>query len=106
MAIQQIETKEVKGTQGGQRKINESAVGMIMDIVQVQQYTKPFESTVRELTANAIEGAFKYAETSGYGTVGMKVTLELEKLGDRRNMKKTVNKGNYQHVHFTLLSSI
>ena len=47
------------------------------------------------MTANAIEGAFKYAETSGYGTVGMKVTLELEKLGDRRNMKKTVDKGFY-----------
>ena len=58
------------------------------------------------MTANAIEGGFYYAEESEYGTVGMKVTLELEKLGDRRNMKKTVNKGNYQHVHFTLISSI
>ena len=59
-----------------------------------------------DLTANAIEGAFNYTQKSAYGTVGMKVTLELEKLGDRRNMKKTVNKGNYQHVLFTLLSSI
>ena len=58
------------------------------------------------MTAHAIEGAFNYVQNMGYGTVGMKVTLELEKLGDRRNMKKTVNKGNYQHVLFTLLSSI
>lgn len=55
MAIQQIEKAQTKGTQGGTRKINDSAVGMIMDVVQVQQYQKPIESTVRELTANAID---------------------------------------------------
>ena len=45
-----------------------------------------------KLTANAIEGAFKYAETSGYGTVGMKVTVELE---DMENMNQ-MNKGFFK----------
>ena len=49
------------------------------------------------MTANAIEGAFKYAEEKANASVGMKITLELEKLGDRRNMKKTVDKGFYLH---------
>lgn len=55
MAIQQIESSEVKGTVGIQRKINKAAEGMIMDVVQIQQYTKPIPSTVRELTANAVD---------------------------------------------------
>ena len=40
------------------------------------------------MTANAIEGAFKYAETSGYGTVGMKVTVELEDMENKNQMNK------------------
>ena len=55
MAIQQIEKQEVKGSAGIKRKINAAAEGLIMDIVQVQQYTKPIPSTVRELTANAVD---------------------------------------------------
>jgi len=55
MAIQDIETKEIKGTKGNKRGINTAATGMIMDIVQAQQYTKPIDSTVRELTANAVD---------------------------------------------------
>lgn len=55
MAIQEIEKKEVAGTVGITRNINQAAVGMIMDIVQAQQYTKPIPSTVRELTANAVD---------------------------------------------------
>ena len=49
------------------------------------------------MTEDAIEGVFKYAEEKANATVGMKITLELEKLGDRRNMKKTVDKGFYLH---------
>lgn len=55
MAIQEIEKREVAGTVGITRNINQAAVGMIMDIVQAQQYTKPIQSTVRELTANAVD---------------------------------------------------
>jgi hypothetical protein len=55
MAIQEIEKREVAGTVGITRNINQAAVGMIMDIVQAQQYTKPIPSTVRELTANAVD---------------------------------------------------
>ena len=55
MAIQAIEKQEVKGSAGIKRKINAAAEGMIMDIVQKQQYTKPIPSTVRELAANAVD---------------------------------------------------
>lgn len=55
MAIQEVEKRETSGSIGIQRNINEAAKGMIMDIVQAQQYTKPIPSTVRELTANAVD---------------------------------------------------
>lgn len=55
MAIQKIETSEVKGSKGKKRGINEAATGLIMDIVQAQQYQKPTESTVRELASNAVD---------------------------------------------------
>src|SRR5690554_2796759 len=55
MAIQEIETKEIEGSKGISRNINAGATGLIFDIVQSQQYQKPIESTVRELTANAVD---------------------------------------------------
>lgn len=55
MAIQEVEKREAQGTVGKKRGINEAAEGMVMDIVQAQQYTKPIPSTVRELTANAVD---------------------------------------------------
>ena len=55
MAIQEIEKKSAVGTVGIERSINEAATGMIMDIVQAQQYQKPIPSTVRELAANAVD---------------------------------------------------
>jgi len=55
MAIQDIEEKQVQGTAGVKRGINAAAEGMVMDIVQAQQYSKPIESTVRELAANAVD---------------------------------------------------
>lgn len=55
MAIQEVEKRETQGTQGRKRVINAAAEGLVMDIVQEQQYTKPIESTVRELTANAVD---------------------------------------------------
>ena len=55
MAIQEVEKREAQGTVGIRRKINAAAEGMVMDIVQAQQYTKPIPSTVRELTANAVD---------------------------------------------------
>lgn len=55
MAVQEIEKKAVVGSKGIERSINTAAKGMIMDIVQSQQYQKPIPSTVRELTANAVD---------------------------------------------------
>jgi len=55
MAIQEIEKKAPVGTAGIERTINQGAMGMVMDIVQAQQYQKPIPSTVRELTANAVD---------------------------------------------------
>ena len=55
MAIQEVEKKAAVGTAGIERSINQAAVGMVMDIVQAQQYQKPIPSTVRELTANAVD---------------------------------------------------
>jgi hypothetical protein len=55
MAIQEIEVKEAQGTKGIQRGINSAAMGLVMDVVQSQQYQKPIPSTVRELAANAVD---------------------------------------------------
>ena len=55
MAIQDIEKNKIKGSVGIDRSINKHAMGMVMDIVQAQQYQKPIPSTVRELTANAVD---------------------------------------------------
>jgi len=55
VAIQEIEVKDAHGTAGIQRNINHAAKGMVMDIVQSQQYQKPIPSTVRELAANAVD---------------------------------------------------
>lgn len=55
MAIQEIEKQEIQGTKGGKRRIHAAATGLIMDIAQSQQYTKPIPSCVRELASNAID---------------------------------------------------
>lgn len=55
MAIQEIEKKEARGSLGLERGINDAAQGLIMDIVQSQQYQKPIPSTVREIAANAVD---------------------------------------------------
>lgn len=55
MAIQEVEKREAQGTAGKRRKINAAAEGMVMDIVQAQQYQYPIPSTIRELTANAVD---------------------------------------------------
>ena len=56
MAIQEIEISK-KGSEktGFKREINHSALGLVLDTIQITQYTKPEESTVRELTANAVD---------------------------------------------------
>lgn len=48
MAVQELESKEVQGEVGIKRSINLAAQGMIMDIVQAGQYTKPIPSCVRK----------------------------------------------------------
>jgi len=55
MAIQEIESKEVQTRNAVSRGIDESAIGLMMDIVQSTQYQYPIESCVREITANAVD---------------------------------------------------
>ena len=56
MAIQEIETSQRgSSTTGFKREIDKGAMGLVLDTIQITQYTKPEESTVRELTANAVD---------------------------------------------------
>jgi len=56
MAIQEVEiSSHGDGNTGFKREINEGARGLVLDTIQITQYTKPEESTVRELTANAVD---------------------------------------------------
>lgn len=56
MAIQEIEVSK-RGNQasGFKREIDEGAMGLVMDTIQITQYIKPEESTVRELASNAVD---------------------------------------------------
>jgi hypothetical protein len=57
MSLQQIEFSNLtSATQGFDRSIDESSQKMVMDILQIAQYSKPVESTVRELVSNAVDG--------------------------------------------------
>jgi len=56
MSLQEIEvSKKGSDKTGFKREIDEGAMGLIMDTIQITQYSKPEESTVRELTANAVD---------------------------------------------------
>ena len=55
MAIQEIEKSASTGTEGHKKTIDEGAQNMIYDILQNTQYQKPEESTVRELSSNAVD---------------------------------------------------
>lgn len=56
MSLQEIERSHIKsGTAGLDRKIDSSSEKMMLDILQVTQYMKPIESTVRELASNAMD---------------------------------------------------
>jgi len=56
MAIQDIETSHAGSSATGfKREIDKGAMGLVLDTIQITQYTKPEESTVRELTANAVD---------------------------------------------------
>lgn len=52
MAIHQEEVQEI---QGFDKKIEESALGMILGNLQVSQYQYPQKSTIRELASNAMD---------------------------------------------------
>lgn len=54
MSLQQI-TLETKGTEGIKKEINKNSIDIVFDILQVYAYSMPFESTVRELTSNAVD---------------------------------------------------
>ncbi len=57
MAIVDIEqSKQQSNSAGIIKTIDENALTLILDNVQINQYTLPEQSTVRELTANAIDG--------------------------------------------------
>ena len=58
MAIQEIEVSNFIGDtkKGITRKIDSGAHRLMLDTIQITQYTKPEESIVRELTSNAVDG--------------------------------------------------
>jgi hypothetical protein len=56
MSIQEIEKSHiVSGSQGLDRKIDSSSEKMVLDILQVTQYSKPIDSSIRELASNAVD---------------------------------------------------
>lgn len=56
MSLQEIEKyRQTEGTMGMEKEIDASSQKMVMDILQATQYTKPIESTVRELASNAVD---------------------------------------------------
>ncbi len=56
MSLQEIERSHIQsGTAGLEKDIHGSSKKMILDILQVTQYSKPIESTVRELASNAVD---------------------------------------------------
>ena len=55
MAVQEVEVSKKGSKSGFKREINAGAMGLVLDTIQITQYTKPEESTVRELTANAVD---------------------------------------------------
>jgi hypothetical protein len=55
MSIQAVESQSVSVGKGIKRGIDAGAEGMIMEIVQSTQYTKPIPSCVRELASNAVD---------------------------------------------------
>jgi len=56
MSLQEIERSHIKsGQEGLSREIDKSSQKMMLDILQITQYSKPVESTVRELASNAVD---------------------------------------------------
>lgn len=57
MSVIDIEqSKQLSNSAGIVKTIDENALTLILDNVQINQYTLPEQSTARELTANAIDG--------------------------------------------------
>lgn len=54
MSLQQI-TLETRGSKGIKKEINVNSIDIMMDILQIYTYSMPIESTVRELTSNAVD---------------------------------------------------
>jgi signal transduction histidine kinase len=55
MAIIDVKQSEILGSAGIKRTINAGAEKLILDTIQITQYVKPEESTVRELVSNAVD---------------------------------------------------
>jgi len=54
MSLQPI-THSTKGSRGIKKEINSNSIDIVFDILQVYAYSMPIESTVRELTSNAVD---------------------------------------------------
>lgn len=56
MSIQKLEfSKSVEGSADIKRGIDKASLGIILDTTMITQYSQPEQSTVRELTANAVD---------------------------------------------------
>lgn len=61
MSLQEIERSHIqKSSEAGlARTIDQSSEKMMLDILQVTQYAKPIDSSVRELASNAVDSQFE-----------------------------------------------
>ena len=56
MSLQEIEVTNVKSvTEGVKRTLADGSLGLILDTLQITQYVMPIDSTVRELSSNAVD---------------------------------------------------
>ena len=55
MSVINIELSKTKGTKGIEKTIDENALTLILDNLQISQYSHPEASTVRELASNGID---------------------------------------------------
>lgn len=56
MSLQEIERSHIRsGQEGFDREIDAASHRMVLDILQINQYTKPIESVTRELVSNGVD---------------------------------------------------
>lgn len=55
MSLLDIEASKVQGNKGIEKKIDDNAMSLVLDTLQITQYVHPESSTVRELVSNSVD---------------------------------------------------